>query len=341
MRLQQRPATTRKLFGVPVLGVGLILLRALCAMPPVHAQMSHQTVGWPSTVSTPERNSNVAPELRGLRPDELDTRELAVDHPPAFRHIRPVEPAAQGLLALGAERSRTISRLIDAIEQSDLVVYLHVSFPPGALRTCQTRLNGGIPQEWRFVSVWIDQNLVMPRRIAMLGHELQHVVEIAGARDVYDEAGIEQLYERIGYRSWESRGYETRAAANVERQVSRDCLDRRLEEQIAAESARLTRRQLYDAYCAVCHGRDGKGGGPTVPALGTRPSDLTVLARRQGGAFPWAQVERCIRAMDRLLSVTGPGGTPVWGPTLESETDPGAALRVRDITAYVESLQRK
>jgi mono/diheme cytochrome c family protein len=302
MFVRQRPATTRLAFAAPCIGLGLILVPLLGAMPSLQA---------------------------------------AATSPSPFRHVRPVEPAAERLLALSVERSQTVRRLLDAIGQSDLIVYLHVSFPPGDFRTSQTRLNGGIPHEWRYVSVWIDQKLLTPRRIAMLGHELQHVVEIADARDVYDEAGVLRLYERIGYRSWESRGYETKTAAEVERQVSRDCLDRRLEDQIAAESARLGRRQLYDAYCAVCHGRDGKGRGPTAQALSRQPSDLTVLARTRGGAFPWSQVELCIRASDRQLSANGSGAMAVWGPSLGSETDPAAVLRVRDITAYVESLQRK
>ena len=32
---------------------------------------------------------------------------------------------------------------------------------------------------------------------------------------------------------------------------------------------------LYQAYCATCHGKDLKGGGPTAPALKTKPADLT------------------------------------------------------------------
>ena len=37
--------------------------------------------------------------------------------------------------------------------------------------------------------------------IAVLGHELQHAVEVAEAIDVNDNGGLARLYQRIGLRS--------------------------------------------------------------------------------------------------------------------------------------------
>lgn len=34
--------------------------------------------------------------------------------------------------------------------------------------------------------------------------------------------------------------------------------------------------EMYTAYCAVCHGIDGKGKGPAAEALKVPPTDLTV-----------------------------------------------------------------
>src|ERR1039458_2265890 len=44
--------------------------------------------------------------------------------------------------------------------------------------------------------------------------------------------------------------------------------------------------EMYRAYCAACHGTDGKGDGPASEALKSRPLDLTDLAKRNGGKFP-------------------------------------------------------
>jgi cytochrome c oxidase cbb3-type subunit 3 len=49
---------------------------------------------------------------------------------------------------------------------------------------------------------------------------------------------------------------------------------------VAAQGAALAfdavrARQQYDAYCAECHGRDGRGDGPTAIVQRARPRDFT------------------------------------------------------------------
>jgi mono/diheme cytochrome c family protein len=51
---------------------------------------------------------------------------------------------------------------------------------------------------------------------------------------------------------------------------------------------------LFTAQCAVCHGSDGKGNGPISPHLKTRPPDLTVLTKNNGGRFPSARMQKTI-----------------------------------------------
>ena len=41
---------------------------------------------------------------------------------------------------------------------------------------------------------------------------------------------------------------------------------------------------LYKAYCAACHGVDGKGGGPMAQSLKAKPTDLTHISTRFGRA---------------------------------------------------------
>lgn len=48
---------------------------------------------------------------------------------------------------------------------------------------------------------------------------------------------------------------------------------------------------LYTQHCAICHGADLRGGGGAgVVGLNRIPTDLTVLAVQNGGAFPRAEV---------------------------------------------------
>ncbi len=50
----------------------------------------------------------------------------------------------------------------------------------------------------------------------------------------------------------------------------------------------------YRSSCASCHGIDGKGNGPVSADLRVPPSDLTVLARRNNGVFPFYSVYEII-----------------------------------------------
>jgi mono/diheme cytochrome c family protein len=108
---------------------------------------------------------------------------------------------------------------------------------------------------------------------------------------------------------------------------------------LALES--LTGRDSFDRYCASCHGADGRGGGPVAEALKTRPSDLTTLARLNGGTFPRQRVASFVEGTERLSPTHGPSDMPVWGRTLRGLESSDARVRVRlaNLVAYVESLQ--
>jgi len=102
-------------------------------------------------------------------------------------------------------------------------------------------------------------------------------------------------------------------------------------------------RQMYDAYCASCHGQGGKGNGPAAPALKNVPTDLTQLAMRNGGSFPQAHVVQVIKG-DLMMVAHGSKEMPIWGPVflyLEQHDPANAQLRIRNLTRYIESMQEK
>ncbi|HLY98710.1 MAG TPA: c-type cytochrome [Candidatus Angelobacter sp.] len=99
---------------------------------------------------------------------------------------------------------------------------------------------------------------------------------------------------------------------------------------------------LFREYCAPCHGEDGKGNGPVAPALNAKPPDLTLIARRNGGAFP-VKVVRSQIAGDELVIAHGSREMPIWGPLfhqVEWDRDYGE-IRLQNITTYLESIQQK
>ena len=99
---------------------------------------------------------------------------------------------------------------------------------------------------------------------------------------------------------------------------------------------------LFRFYCASCHGIDGRGGGPVVPALKHRAPDLTMMASREGGVFPKARVTAIVTG-DQAPAIPAHGSRemPVWGPifrALDADSARNKA-RIENLVAYVESLQ--
>jgi mono/diheme cytochrome c family protein len=103
-------------------------------------------------------------------------------------------------------------------------------------------------------------------------------------------------------------------------------------------------RDLYEFYCATCHGRDGKGHGPVAAALNVLPADLTFIARRSGGRFPTALVEEYVtNGGDVLIAAHGTTDMPVWGPVFRGldPSDTLVKIRIANVVKHVESLQMK
>jgi mono/diheme cytochrome c family protein len=98
---------------------------------------------------------------------------------------------------------------------------------------------------------------------------------------------------------------------------------------------------LYRAYCAVCHGKDGKGGGPLAKSLKVPPPDLTRLATRNGGSFPMARIQRIISGEEPRPAGHGTREMPVWGPIFSQiawDQDLGR-VRVNNLARYIEGMQ--
>ena len=100
---------------------------------------------------------------------------------------------------------------------------------------------------------------------------------------------------------------------------------------------------LYRFYCATCHGRDGKGDGPVASALTHRPSDLTTIAKRNGGRYPKDRIERFVAGDREATLAHGSTEMPVWGPIFQA-LDPRDTLnriRIENLVTFLESIQAK
>ncbi len=102
-------------------------------------------------------------------------------------------------------------------------------------------------------------------------------------------------------------------------------------------------KEMYTAYCAVCHGTDGKGGGPAASALKVPPTDLTQLSKNNGGKYPALKVTSAIRG-EGDVPAHGSKEMPVWGSlfwNMSHGHEGEVQQRVANLTKYIESLQAK
>ena len=102
-------------------------------------------------------------------------------------------------------------------------------------------------------------------------------------------------------------------------------------------------KQTYMHYCASCHGVDARGNGPAAFVLKTTPPDLTTLAKRHGGKFPYEYVSEVLRFGTRILS-HGSSDMPIWGPifgSMDSYNEVAVRKRIKDLRDYLASLQQK
>lgn len=95
--------------------------------------------------------------------------------------------------------------------------------------------------------------------------------------------------------------------------------------------------EMYESFCASCHGVLGEGDGPVAPLVKIHVPDLTRIAQRDGGEFPTEDVRRTIDGrFDRPAH--GPRDMPVWGwQFYRSETPNDPAERAR-VDALIERL---
>jgi mono/diheme cytochrome c family protein len=102
-------------------------------------------------------------------------------------------------------------------------------------------------------------------------------------------------------------------------------------------------KAMFNSYCAVCHGTDAKGNGPAASAMKTSPTDLTLLAQKDGGKYPASHVAAVIRGQATTPS-HGSQDMPVWGPLFSSISqghEGQVQQRVTNLVTYIETLQAK
>lgn len=103
-------------------------------------------------------------------------------------------------------------------------------------------------------------------------------------------------------------------------------------------------RMEFEENCVACHAKDATGQGELGAKLIKSPKDLTTIAERNGGTFPFWRVFDIIAGETQV-----PGHDTFQMPNYAQrmrgqESTPGflpAHVRVLELTHYLESIQKK
>jgi mono/diheme cytochrome c family protein len=127
------------------------------------------------------------------------------------------------------------------------------------------------------------------------------------------------------------------AAANYAQEKSKEIKKAPIKMTSAASGS-----EMFNSYCAACHGKDAKGDGPAASALKIPPANLTLLAQKNGGKFPAEHVAQVLRG--GLTVAHGSVDMPTWGPLFRSVSERSDAIvqmRISNLIRYLESIQEK
>ncbi len=105
-------------------------------------------------------------------------------------------------------------------------------------------------------------------------------------------------------------------------------------------------RETFAGACAACHGAQARGDGPMVELISIPVPDLTRIAARNGGVFPWLTV---VHLIDGRTGLRGHGGPmPLFGALFSGDTTAADApdgtpvitsARVLALTDWLASIQ--
>jgi hypothetical protein len=138
-----------------------------------------------------------------------------------YNQVRAVDSRAAAALVDGLRRSPTFAGLIDAINRSDVMVYIEtVHGLPEAISGRLALATEG--NKFRYVRIQVAKRLFPEELISVIGHELQHAVELADHPHVQSEAELIELYRRIGAGSSTMLRFDTEAAVRVGAQVRKE-----------------------------------------------------------------------------------------------------------------------
>jgi hypothetical protein len=158
-------------------------------------------------------------------PADGGTPQAAAPHP-AAPHVRAEARDVRQFIQDAMEASATARRLVERLQQSDLIVYVRFKVFPASGLDGRVGLLAAVPRH-RFLVIELACGRSRLVQMATLAHELHHAVEIADAPAIVDARSLSAHYSRIGIRMSAdptSEMFETVAARETAAETRREIL---------------------------------------------------------------------------------------------------------------------
>lgn len=134
-------------------------------------------------------------------------------------HVRSTDARVQEWLRRGAAESQTFRSLLNTLAESDLIV--HVQTVDRLMTAGQTYFVTATPTV-RYVRIEVSFRGNLNETIALIGHELQHAVEIAQEPRIRDRHALSLFYKGMPGNSMSGTEYDSVAARVIEDRVRRE-----------------------------------------------------------------------------------------------------------------------
>jgi hypothetical protein len=133
--------------------------------------------------------------------------------PAMFSRVRSLEPAIVAAIEEGARLSPTFRALLDTINGTDGLVYVEEGRCGRGVRGC-TLHSVVLSGPHRLMRIKVETRKAGDELMALLGHELQHAIEVLRRPELRSNAAIVSFYQQEGTFS-DGTAVETTAAVNA------------------------------------------------------------------------------------------------------------------------------
>ena len=134
-------------------------------------------------------------------------------------HVRSTDPRVQEWLRRGAAESQTFRSLLNTLAESDLIVHVQ---PVDRLMNAGQTYFVTATQTVRYVRIEVSFRGNLNETIALIGHELQHAVEIAQEPRIRDRQALSLFYKGLPGNSMSATEFDSIAARVIEDRVRRE-----------------------------------------------------------------------------------------------------------------------